>query len=269
VRRTLLLAAVLAIAGCGGEDGNPNAIMRETAASLSEIKSAKPFKLRIAVDPRDGDEFGFAIDGAVALCDGDDELPRLDVAYTQFAQGKEAVAQLISTGSDSFIEIEGTAYVLPDAQEAELRNACKEVAAEGGLEQLRVDDWVLEPRADGDNAVHGRLNVVAVINDLVDVARAFGGSTLSRLDSDDARRIAEATEESSFELERGDDGLLRRLALEADLGFDVPRDLQDALGKVVGAKVTFELDLDDPNTEVEVSPPPNPRPASQLPRSNR
>jgi hypothetical protein len=267
VRRAIVfaLAAVL-LPACGGGSSDPNTIMRETASRLGEIKSAKPFKLRIAVDPRDGRDFGFEIDGAVALCDRDDELPRLDVAYTQFARGEEAVAQLISTGSDSFIEIDGTAYQLPDAQEAELRSACEEVVAEGGLEQLRVDDWVLEPEADGENIVHGRLNLVAVINDLVDVARAFGGSALSRLDSDDARRIAEATEESSFELERGDDGLLRRLALEADLGFDVPADLQDALGNAVGAKVTFELELDDLNTEIEISPPTNPRPARDLPR---
>ena len=209
---------------------------------------------------------GFEIDGAVALCDGNDELPRLDVAYRQFSQGKEATAQLISTGSEAFIELDGTAYELPDDNEAELRDACEEVAAEGGLEQLRVDAWVLEAEADGNNAVHGRLNLVAVINDLVDVARAFGNSSLSRLDSDDARRIAEGTKESSFELERGEDGLLRRLELGADLGFDVPEDLKDALGDAVGAQLTFLLELDDPNTEVEISPPENPRPASELPR---
>jgi hypothetical protein len=124
---------------------------------------------------------------------------------------------------------------------------------------------VLEPKADGENRVHGRLNLVAVINDLVDVARAFGGSTLSRLDSDDARRIAEGTKESSFELERGEDGLLRRLALEAELGFDVPADLRDSLGEAVGATISFDLELDDVNTEVEISPPENPRPASELP----
>jgi hypothetical protein len=266
VTRALLLAAALAIAGCAGGDSDPNTIMRETAATLSEIKSAKPFKLRIAVDPLDGDEFGFAIDGAVALCEGEDELPRLDVAYTQFAQGEQATVQLISTGADSFIEVDGTAYALGNEQEAELRGACEELGTEGGLEQLRVDDWVRRPEARSENEVHGELNLVAVINDLVGVARAFGGSRLARLDADDARRIAEATEESRFELERGDDGLLRRLALEADLGFDVPRDLRRALGDVVGAKVTFELELDDLNSEVEVRAPANPRPASELPR---
>jgi hypothetical protein len=267
VKPGVLLGVVVAlVAGCGGGDGDAGSIMRETAASLGEIKSAKPFKLRIAVDPRDGDEFGFEIDGAVALCAGNEELPRLDVKYTQFAQGKEATAQLISTGSDSFIELDGTAYELPDGQEADLRDACAEFESDGGLEQLDVGDWVLEPQSGGENEVHGRLDVVAVVNDLVDVARAFGGSTLSRLDSDDARRIAEATRQSSFELERGEDGLLRRLALDADLGFDVPQDLRDALGDAVGATISFELELDNPNTEVEISPPDDPRPARELPR---
>jgi hypothetical protein len=266
VRRvTLLVVGVALLAGCGGS-GDANEIMRETAAKLGEIRSAKPFMLRIAVDPRDGEEFGFAIDGAVALCDQDDELPRLDVAYTQFAQGQDETVQLISTGQDAFIEVDGTAYHLDDENEADLRGACEELSTDGGLEQLRVDDWVLEAEAEGENEVHGRLDMVAVINDLVEVARAFGGSTLSRLDADDARRIAEATDESGFELVRGDDGLLRRLALEADLGFDVPADLQDALGDAVGAKVTFELELDDPNTEFEISPPKNPRSARDLPQ---
>jgi hypothetical protein len=264
-RVTLLVVGVALLSGCGGS-GDANEIMRETASKLGEIRSAKPFTLRIAVDPRDGEEFGFAIDGAVALCDRDDELPRLDVAYTQFAQGEDETVQLISTGEDAFIEVDGTAYHLDDDNEADLRDACEELATDGGLEQLRVDDWVLEAQAEGENEVHGRLDVVAVINDLVDVARAFGGSTLSRLDADDARRIAEATDESSFELVRGDDGLLRRLALEADLGFDVPEDLQDALGDAVGAKVTFELELDDPNAEVEISAPKKPRSAAELPR---
>lgn len=266
MRRALLLAVGVALAaGCGGGNGDAGAIMRETAANLGEIRSAKPFTLRIAVDPRDGEEFGFEIDGAVALCNGDEELPRLDVSYTQFARGEEASAQLISTGSDAFIEVDGTPYVLPDDDEAELREACEEFASDGGLEELQVGDWVLEPKADGENRVTGRLNLVAVINDLVDVARAFGGSTLSRLDSDDARRIAEATKESTFELERGDDGLLRRLELGAELGFDVPEDLRRALGDVVGATFTFELELEDPNSQIEVQQPANPRPASELP----
>jgi hypothetical protein len=114
--------------------------------------------------------------------------------------------------------------------------------------------------------VTGELDMVAVVNDLVDIARAFGGSTLSRLDRDDAQRIADATEDSCFELEAGhDDHLLRRLSLEAKLGFDVPDDLRRALGDAVGGTITFELELEDPNAQVEVHQPSNARPSSDLP----
>jgi hypothetical protein len=48
------------------------------------------------------------------------------------------------------------------------------------------------------------------------------------------------------------DYLLRRLALGADLGFDVPDDLRRALGDAVGGSFTFELEIKDPNGQVEV-----------------
>jgi hypothetical protein len=267
VRQLLaIVAACAAFAGCGGDGGgNASLVLRETAASLGKIKSAKPLHLRLAVDPRDGDEFGFEIEGPFALCDHR-PLPRLDVDYTQFAQGEEATVHLISTGEDSFVEVDGETYELPNEQEAELHNSCGEV--EGGFEELRVDDWVTDADADG-NRVTGELDVAAVVNDLSDVARAFGRSEIAQLDADDRRRLADAVRESSFELERGDDGLLRHLLLEADVAFDVPDDLRDALGDLVGARITFELDLDEPNTPVEISAPKNPRPADELPGAKR
>jgi hypothetical protein len=45
----------------------------------------------------------------------------------------------------------------------------------------------------------------------------------------------------------------------------VPEDLRRALGDVVGGTFTFELELEDPNSQIEVQQPANPRPASELP----
>ena len=266
-RLVAIAAACLALAAsCGGDEGgDPNVVLRETAETLGEIRSAKPLRMRLEVDPLNGDEFGFEIEGAFALC-GDRALPRLDVDYTQFAQGEEETVRLIATGEDSFIEVDGETYELPDDQEAELRGTCDDL--EGGFEELRVDDWVVDPDADGDR-VEGELDVVTVVNDLIDVASAFGRGELERLDADDRRRLAESVRDSTFELERGDDGFLQHLKLEADLALDVPRDLRDALGDLVGTTITFELDLDDVNTEVEISAPESPRPASELPGARK
>jgi len=52
-----------------------------------------------------------------------------------------------------------------------------------------------------------------------------------------------------------DDHLLRRLRLAADLGFDVPKDLQEALGELVGAKIVFTRGVTDSNEPVSVRAP--------------
>jgi hypothetical protein len=264
-----LLLGVVMLAGCRHADADPAAVLSQTAANLGEIRSAESMHLKLLVDPGEGDSFGFELEGPVALC-GERALPTLDVEYTQIANGQEATVRIVSTGEQGFVVVNDTAYEMREDQEADLRSACDDLeAGDGGLESLRVGDWVRDPEASsGDDVdkVTGELDVVAAVNDLVDVARAFGGSSLARLDRDDARRIAEATEDSSFELETGhDDDLLRRLFLEADLGFDVPEDLRRALGEAVGGTLTFELELEDPNAEVDVQPPANPRPASELP----
>ena len=265
----LLLVLLLLLAGCGGDDADPAEVLSQTAANLGKIRSAESLHLKLLVDPAEGDPFGFELEGPVALCELR-PLPILDVEYTQIANGQEATVRLVANGERGFVVLDGTAYQMSEEQEADLRSACADFeSGDGGLASLRVGDWVREPEAskgDDVDTVTGELDVVAVVNDLVDVARAFGGSTLARLDRDDARRIAEATEDSSFELETGhDDHLLRRLALEAELGLDVPEDLRRTLGDAVGGTFTFELELDDPNAQVEVQAPENARPSGELP----
>lgn len=71
----------------------------------------------------------------------------------------------------------------------------------------------------------------------------------------------------AFEVHTGkDDRLLRRPELEVDFGPDVPRELRGALGSLVGAKVLFELGVDDPNGTVTVAEPANALPASERPQ---
>jgi hypothetical protein len=269
IRFLPVLLGVAVLAGCGGGDVDPASVLSQTAEDLGKIRSAESMHLKLLVDPGEGDPFGFELQGPVALC-GEQPLPTIDVEYTQIANGQEATVRLVSTGKEAFVVVNGTAYELRDDQEADLRSACDELGGIGGLESLRVGDWVREPDAsagDDVDTVTGELDVVAVTNDLVDIARAFGGSSLARLDRDDAQRIADATEDSSFELETGhDDHLLRRLSLEAELGFDVPEDLRRALGDAVGGTFTFELELEEPNAPVKVRAPANARPSSELPR---
>jgi hypothetical protein len=257
----------VALAGCGGEQIDAGPVLAETAAKLGKIRSAESLHVRLFVDPRERDPFGFEIEGPFSCGDGG-AVPTLDVEYTQTANGEEATVRLVADGTNGFVVLGENAYEMSDEQETELAAACADLTSDGGLASVDVGDWVVDPKAsrDGDvDRVEGEVDVVAVTNGLVDVARSFGGSTLSQLDRDDAQKIAEATEDSEFELVTGhEDRLLRFLLLEAELGFDTPDDLRELLGEV-GATFTFELEVDGPNEAVEVEPPADPRPASELP----
>ena len=268
-RALLLLLGVVALSGCGGGDADPAEVLSQTAANLGKIKSAESMHLKLMVDPAEGDPFGFELEGPVALC----QRGRFRSSTSSTRRSRTARKRpcgLLANGTQGYVVLDGTAYQMSEEQAADLSSACEDLeSGDGGLESLRVGDWVRDPEAssgDDVDTVTGELDVVAVVNDLVAIARAFGGSTLAQLDRDDAQRIADATKDSSFELETGhDDHLLRRLALDAELGFDVPDDLRRALGDAVGGSFTFELELDDPNGQVEVQTPNDARPSSELP----
>jgi hypothetical protein len=96
----------------------------------------------------------------------------------------------------------------------------------------------------------------------LDVAAAMAGlAALSgvlerdiRLTAEQREQVAEAVEESSFELLTGeDDRLLRKLALAFRLDAEVPEGLRDAIGEdAVGAAFSFELALDEVNEPVQI-----------------
>ena len=70
-----------------------------------------------------------------------------------------------------------------------------------------------------------------------------------------ADQLRKAVKSSSIDVWTGkQDKLLRRLDLKARLGFGVPKELQRALGSVVGANFEFELAVSNPNKPVRISP---------------
>ena len=269
MRAGCVVALSLALTGCGGGEASAPAgdILSETASKLGEIRSGE-LELKILVEPRGNsdEEFGFEVTGPFELA-GTGELPKADVEYTQTANGESETVRVISTGDEAFVEVDDETYELSDAQEAELRSTGGELS--GGLEKLGVDDWIVDPDAsDGGNVggaetdkVTGELDLVAIVNDLGEVARSFGASSAPELSSADGERLSDAVEETTFELYSGkDDRLLRRLLLEADVAFQVAPQLREALGDFAAAKVTFELEIANPNEPIEVEAPENAQP---------
>ena len=260
-----LALALAGLAGCGGGGGGP---VEATADKLGEIRSGELF-LRLVVDPRGeaGEEpFGFELEGPFALAEDEGALPTARITYTQIANGREGAATFIADGENGFVEVDGTAYELSDADEDDLRA----VGGEGDdpLDDLDLGNWFVDPEEsdgpDGTTQVRAGVDVVNVANDLIALTNGLRDEDLEQVEGSDARRLEEAVKSATLELLTGDDDLLRRLKLVADIGFDVPEDLREVLTSEVGSKFEFELRIEKPNEPVEVQAPANARPASAL-----
>jgi hypothetical protein len=270
-RAAALLVLVVVVAGCGAS-GRAERILSDSAGNLGKLRSGD-LTLRLVVSPRRGTKgrVGFELRGPFALRPG--ALPVARIAYTQIAGANEATATFLSTGAKAYAEVNGKAYDLPASSTAAVRRAAGGQSGSNTFAELRIDDWVKHPVVtDGGEVggaptdrVSGDLDLVAAANDLLDLIRQLGRDA-PKIEGDQAKKLEDAVQSSSFELWSGrDDHVLRRLLLKADLGLDVPQSLRRALGDVVGAKIDFELAVSDPNKSVTVAPPTNPLPSSQLP----
>jgi hypothetical protein len=114
-----------------------------------------------------------------------------------------------------------------------------------------VQDWVENGTLDecGENdCVTGGLDVVRATNDLLAFGRALGRD-LPTIEGADADRLKESARSATFSLVTGKkDRLLRDLTIHIDLGLDVPKTLQAALGSLVGATFDLEFKIDRPNS---------------------
>jgi hypothetical protein len=274
-RRAALLAACALLAGCAGGGDDPQEVLSETAANLNDIRSGTlhvDFRLEPR-GPRGSEPFGFSLDGPFAL-GGSGPLPVAEIDYTQTVGDASETVTLISTGREAFVRTGGRTYELPPEQTAQLRGAAGQLRAGAGLGEFAIDEWIEDAELHDGGEVGGaetdrvtaELDVVAAVRDLVGLVRQLGRDA-PQLSEQDAERLADSVRSSRFEVYTGEeDRLLRRLELEVDLGLDVPRELRGALGSLVGAKVVFELGVDDPNSPVSVETPRGALPWSELPQ---
>ncbi|HZR96068.1 MAG TPA: hypothetical protein VFA56_10260 [Gaiellaceae bacterium] len=251
--RTLCLVAVVGVvvcgaAGCGGSGASD--VVSDTGKNVAKIRSGV-LDLSLMVKPHDGGKpFGFALHGPFSF--GTGGLPIAKITYTQKANGKEASATFVSNGKRAWIVSDAGTRALTPAE-------AQSVSMSGALSGLDIGDWIDDPTvsdgAGNTQIVRGKVDVVAAANGLAGVA-ALAGRTVPAVGGDDAKRLQKAVRSSEVELvTTKHDRLLRRLQMRADLGFDVPRTLRNALGSNVGATIAFGLAIARPNSRVVVTGP--------------
>jgi hypothetical protein len=268
VKRLAFLFAVLALAGCGGggEDSATD-VLSETADNLGEIRSGE-LSLELLFSGPEGEQQGFRLQGPFSLAG--DRLPVAQLDYTQVAGDQQANVTFISTGSQAFAEVNGTAYELPPELVNEIERATGDLETEGLGERIELGNWIENPRRAEGGMVGGaetdritaNLNVVNVVNGLLEIASAFSGTeSPPKVEGQAAEQLRNAVDIARIQVYTGkEDRLLRRLVVSIDFSPEAPSEVKSILG--VG--VDFELAVSDPNKDVNVSAPANPRPYTDL-----
>jgi hypothetical protein len=108
---------------------------------------------------------------------------------------------------------------------------------------------------------------VRAINDILGIARDYGGVDRPDIEGDDAESLRNAVRNAELTLVTGrDDRVLRSLLVTMDLGRDPPDAFRRALEGFTGVNFVLELKLTDPNSQVNVEAPANPLPYESLGR---
>ena len=241
------------LAGCAG-GGPAGPALQGTASKLDTIESGI-LSVSVRMEPKNGDEFGYDIHGPIRL-GKDGEQPAADVEYTQVAGGaNDTVRLVLAEDGSGWVERDGQRIDLSEEQLAELRESGS-LLGEKGLETLNFEQWIVDPKLsdgpDGTDKVTADLDVATAMAGLSALSGVLGQDV--KLTAAQRKQVADAVDESSFELLTGkDDRLLRKLAVAFTLGADVPEDLRDAIGDdAVGASFSFDLELDKVNEPVEI-----------------
>lgn len=119
---------------------------------------------------------------------------------------------------------------------------------------------------DETDRIRADLDAHAAVRDLLGLAEKAGAGSLGSPATADVKRLSDAVEHATVDVLTGkDDGLLRRLHLELDLGLDVPDPFRATLGSIVGAGVELKLTIEHPNEAVSIRTPPDAHPTSEFP----
>jgi len=270
-RLAAALAAGAALSSCGG--GADGAI-EETADKLGELRSGQ-LSVKLLVSPSvEGADIGFELEGPFELSRRDGELPLTKLRYTQIAGEQKGDVEFVSTADGAWVDVEGQAYELPPDRVQGLRGAGPGGEGEGPLGDLDLASWTSNEKSSesGDmERITADVDVVKALNDAIDALGELGGGdavgALKPLEGEEAEKLEKAVRSAPFELVTGkDDRLLRRLKLTLDIGTDAPRELAGGLGNLSGAKVQFDLRIDEPNKPVEVQAPEDALPYESLPQ---
>jgi len=236
----LASAAVLsACGGSGGTDENPQQVLDQTFSNPTPITSGN-FDLDARVDANGGDSPGnFEVKlGGQFQSQGQNRFPQFDFDVSLRAQsGSQSLSGtggLTSTGTQGFLNIQGTEYSVPQQLYDRFTSTYSRLQSQGGsnpqaglLQRLNIDlgRWLTDLQnegtedVEGQQTIHvsGKANVPQIVSDLKTIAKDAGSSVgavdVSRLD-----QLNDTIQSGEVDINTGEsDKLLRRVELVLNL----------------------------------------------------
>ncbi|MEA2347490.1 MAG: hypothetical protein QOG62_1277 [Thermoleophilaceae bacterium] len=207
----------------------------------------------------------------------DEVLPSFDLAASLDAGSLPApgdTLSLISTGSNLYLDIAGTAYEA--GEDAVAKELASRKAAGTGNNPFGVDpqSWVQDPKIVGEEQVDGvdtlHLtgtvsvgNMIQNLNSAAAKAAAAGDQQAPTLTPDQLAQIEQVVQNPTFDLYAGkDDGKIRRLS--ASVNFTVPEDQRQQIGGLSSGRIAFALNFTGVGKPVTITAPTSAQPLKNL-----
>jgi hypothetical protein len=287
----LISVAASGLAGCGGSSSasasgpSAAALLKETFTGSHPINSGN-LAASITVDPTGSTVLTEPVSlsfGGPFQSRGKNQLPKSDFNVAIGFQGHTGRLGILSTGTEGFVTLEGTAYKLPAASFKQLETSVSSVgggssSSTSTLSSLGIHprQWLIDPEVVGSAQVggvatehiHGRLAVKPVLGDVSKLLAKAGAlststSSLKAITPAEQQKIAGEVKSASFDLWTGtQDHTIRRLTVTAAL--PVTGTLSRELGGMTAARLSFSLTYTGIGQSQTIIAPSSSKPYSQF-----
>jgi hypothetical protein len=279
----LLVAAVVAIAGCGGSDSDPGAVSLVKRAFAKPVGSAN-----VTVSLGANLDGGRQLQGPLSLkltgpykTNGRSKLPSFDWNIALSGGGANFDGRLTSTGDDLYVGFQGQSYDVGAATIARYNQALTQGRTgtkTRSLSEFGIDpaSWVKGAHNEGDATVAGTrtthvsasIDFDKLLSDLNALVRkagssVSGGGQAVQLTAADRKQFTEAIKSSTFDVYVGKaDGKVRRVSVTVQ--FAIPKSRQSQTNGVKSGSLNFSIQYSNLGQAQKIQAPPNPKPLTEL-----
>ena len=285
-----LLAACVALAGCGGGSSSSDAssLLRQTFSGTHKVNSGN-LQVALTITPTGSKTFTGPVSltfGGPFQTEGTGKLPASNFTVALSALGSSTSIGIISTGHSGYVTFQGSSYQLPQASFQRLESSFSQLTASPGgghssvLGKLGIQPlhWLSNPSVVGSQSVGGvstthisaAINVSALLGDLstfLQKASSLGVSSsagfASGLPATLVAKIANEIQNPRFDVWTGNsDKTLRRLQIHLTL--PVTGQISTLLGGLRSAGISLSMSYGNLNQPQTISTPTNVAPYSQF-----